>query len=123
MNHTNAIASVHGLIRTMERTGKDEELAQKKIEDAWCKGFQAKAQALERARRRRKRLGCAEDTLSATYELIYREYLFIFTEDRELITMYRLPRGYFHRHFYDGKQQIRNIRKYSRKYYEDSAEE
>ena len=107
------VTSVHGLIRTMERTGCTDRQALRLIQNAWARGKSMDQLELKRQRRFLElRNSLLED--GYTNLRVYSGFLFIFSAAGCLITMYALPRSFNQKRYFDGKTRVRDIRKYSR---------
>ena len=107
----NARATAHGLSRIMERTGKDLSHSMDLTRKAWRKG---KASGIFNTMwdQHSCRLQTACDE-KLTEHRIYKGNLFIFSQDKALITMFPLPEDYYHRRaYYDGKTRVRRAKRY-----------
>ena len=104
------MTTFHALQRTRERTGFNAKTSQRFIASAIKRGKSAETfTAKERAylQRQEARQGC--------WTVVYDGYCFIIGNDGYCVTMYRLPQ-WFGKIQYDGKQKIRDAKKYMRFY-------
>lgn len=104
----------HGFIRTMERADRSSEQTLRMIQNAWERG-----RTIDHAKMiwQRKYLERRNSLLIDGYTELraYCGYLFIFSSDGQLITMYALPDNWEKKSLYSqGKSRVRNIRKYNR---------
>lgn len=107
MNHS----SVHGWVRTMERTDKSDRQALRMIQNAWSRG---KSIDQLKFKKQRKYVASRYSLLLDGYTnlKVYCDHLFIFSATGCLITMYPLPKNFSKKRSYDGKTMVRDIRKY-----------
>lgn len=105
----------HGFMRTMERSGRNDQQAARMIENAWTRG-KALEQLPQTWQKRyvayHNSLMCDGDTKLRVYD----KYLFIFSASGRLITMHALPKGFAKKRVYDGKTRVRNAHRYAAKY-------
>lgn len=101
--------SYHSMKRTIERAGLNKKAAIRMIENAWAKGKDSQ----EFGKREREYLQRKET--EGRKMLIYAGYCFLFDEDSVCITMYAVP-VWFGKKQFQGKIEIKNPRKYYRKY-------
>ncbi len=99
--------SLHGLSRTMERTGKDVLQSIQLVQKAWKKGRTPNVSP-------QKERTAEGSSVSLVEYRIYKGNLFIFSGTGVLITMYSLPADYYHKELYDGKTRIRKVKRYKR---------
>lgn len=106
-------SSVHGWVRTMERTDKSDRQALRMIQNAWSRG---KAIDQLKFKKQRKYVASRNSLLLDGYTnlKVYCDHLFIFSATGCLITMYPLPKNFSKKRIYDGKTMVRDIRKYNR---------
>jgi len=97
----------HSLERTQERTGFNARTSARLISNALERG---KTSENFNARERDYIIG---KSLNGHRAVIYNSYCFIFAADNFCITMYPLP-IWFGKTRYDGKNKIRNARRYTR---------
>jgi hypothetical protein len=98
----------HAVRRSKERIDFNEKTSGRFIENAFKRGLSAESfSARERnfIRKRDKKDGCKA--------VVYNDYCFIFNADGYCVTMYRVPK-WFGKTLYDGKQEIKNVKKYMR---------
>ncbi len=105
------MCSNHSIQRTIERAGLSKKAAIRMIENAWIKGRDSQ----EFGRREREYLQGKET--KGRRMLIYAGYCFLFDEDSVCITMYAVP-VWFGKKQYQGKMEIKNPRRYYRRYSE-----
>lgn len=113
LDEVKRITSVHGLIRTMERTERSDRQALRFIQNAWTRG---KSMEQLETKWQKRFLAIRNSLLSDGYTnlRVYSGFLFIFSASGRLITMYPLPRSFTHKRVFDGKTLVRDARKYSR---------
>lgn len=113
--HQSAEASFHGLTRTMERTGKDEQHSLCLITKAWNKGKTTNEFNL-RWNLMTKKNGPKEGSHRRmnTEHRVYKGNLFVFSKEGMLITMFPLPEHYYHKLQYRGKERIRHSKRFDR---------
>lgn len=106
-------SSKHGFIRTMERADKNEQQALRMIQNAWSRGKSIDQLQLTQ---QKKYVSHYNSILidGCTNLRTYCGYLFIFSAAGRLITMHPLPKNFEKKRIYDGKTQVRDVRKYSR---------
>lgn len=104
------MTTLHGLMRTKERTGRNEAQALRMIENASRRGKTHEAFcSLEKEYIRQqgqKGINCRA--------VVYNDYCFIFGREDVCITMYKLPPWFGRKVHFDGKTRIRNVRQYYR---------
>ena len=98
----------HALIRTMERTGLNNDAADKLIPKALERGkglesFSANARKLLASK---SRDGCRA--------IVYNGYCYIVNEKGICVTMYDISDRIKQNRHYDGKQRVRDVMKYRR---------
>lgn len=98
----------HSIIRTEERAHKSEKAARRMINLAKERGIKASDFP---ARERRYLEGKGKGRKKAVY---YAGYCFIFSNDFECITMFSVPQWFGKKTNFQGKQRIRDIKKYVR---------
>lgn len=96
----------HSIERMKERLGVNARKAEKRISDAICRGTGAESfSAKERAYLTGKECrGCTAK--------VYDGYCYIVGENDVCVTLYRLPSWFGKKKHYDGKEKIRNYKKY-----------
>ena len=98
----------HAIQRTQERTGFNASTSERFIANAIERGQNAGAfPAKERAYLHR------QETKQGCRTVVYNGFCFIINDDCCCVTMYRVP-NWFGKGQYDGKQAIRNARRYAR---------
>ena len=110
----NVMTTYHALQRTSERTGLSINSSQRFITNALERGRQAADfTAKEREYLQRR------ETEGKCRTVVYNSYCLIVGDGGCCITMFPLPK-WFGKKLYDGKQEVRNARKYIRycDYYE-----
>lgn len=110
------ITTVHGLSRTMERAGKTGQQALRMIACAWARGKAPDELRHAELRRRVEFFERATQDGRDGHILlrVYNRYLFIFSAEGRLITMFALPDALFKKRVYDGKARVRHVRKFLR---------
>ena len=108
------MTTLHALQRTYERTGFNIETSERFIHNAIRRGKPADAfcsREREYLQSKESKCGC--------WTAVYNTFCFIFNDVGDCITMYPLPK-WFGKKLYDGKHEIRNVKKYMRNnnYYE-----
>ena len=58
----------------------------------------------------------SKETDPSITTILYNGFIFIMENEETCITMYQAPSWFFRKHHFDGKKQVRNIRKYLRYY-------
>ena len=101
--------SYHSIERTVERAGLNRKAAVRLIENARIKG----KKSWEFGRCEREYLQKKEG--ENRQMVIYAGYCFLFDEQDVCITMYSVP-VWFGKSKYQGKEKLRNPRKYCRRY-------
>ncbi|SES90161.1 hypothetical protein SAMN02910413_1177 [Pseudobutyrivibrio sp. C4] len=110
------MVTLHSIERTTERTGLNRKASVRMMENAYNRGIDANQfSTVEKEYLERK----ADDGTIIKY---YAGYCFIFSCEGLCITMYKAPTWFGKRHF-DGKNRIRNLKKYNKKYYFDQYNE
>jgi hypothetical protein len=106
--------TLHGLVRVMQRAGKNEQQSMRMISNAWQRG---KA-ITEMTHAKQRRWMEHHNSISLDGETIlhvYCNYLFIFNSSGILITMLSLPRTFFKKKHYDADNRpVRNARQFAR---------
>ena len=103
------MTSKHSIERARERAGLTEEQAARFIRKASERGRTAE----EMPRREREYMERAE-TVTNSRAFFYNGYFFIFSLDGVCKTLYETPAWFGRKSHYDGKEKIRNIKKYIR---------
>ena len=98
----------HSIIRTEERAHKNNKSARRMIVLAKERGLHAD----EFSSRERNYLKGKED--NGKHALYYSGYCFIFNEEFSCITKFPVPKWFGKKINYQGKQQIRHVKKYYR---------
>ena len=104
------MTTFHSIQRTQERTGFNVRTSERFIENAIERGKGAEAfSAKERdyLLHKEEQDGCRA--------IIYNTYCFIVNSDDRCVTMYSAPK-WFGKKRYDGKREIRDVKKYARFY-------
>lgn len=103
--------TVHSILRAKERTGKNYSEAVRFIELAVRNGQRAaELPGLERSYLESK------ETDSSITAILYNGFIFIMKDEETCITLFQAPEWFFKKQYFDGKKQVRNIRKYLRYY-------
>ncbi len=103
--------TLHSIERTTQRAGLNRRAAVRMIENARVKGLDSRGYG----RDEKEYLTVRE--LNGGRSVVYAGYCFIFDDEDVCITMYSVPVWFGKRH-YQGKERIRNPRKYVRRYAE-----
>ena len=102
------IASYHSIVRAKERLGYNEKNALKQINRALERGKTAEQFSS-------KERTYLEDKCDETkYAIAYNNFCYIVGTDGVCITVFSLPTWFGKKKHYDGKEQIRNAKAYSR---------
>lgn len=97
----------HALQRTHERAGLNRKSSARLIENAFQRGKTPEAfHAFERKYLKKK-------TIDNSRVIVYNSLCFIISEDDFCITVFQVPE-WFGKKQYDGKQEIRDVKKYMR---------
>lgn len=99
----------HSIERTVERAGLNRKAAIRMIENARVKGREANSFG------RPEREYIEKKKTEGTRVIIYAGYCFFFNDQDVCITMYSVPIWFGKKH-YNGKIEIRNPKRYYRKY-------
>ena len=108
-------STLHGLLRTMERMKMNDQQALRFIKNAWERGT-ATASVVWQRDYLDQRDGRFEE--GATEFRMYCGQLCIFTPNGEMVTMYPLPADFNRKRAYNGKERIRNARRFDRSYHD-----
>jgi len=106
----NTMTAYHALQRTSKRTGFNTRASGRFIANAIERGKNAEAFASkerEYLRKREAEQGCET--------VVYNDYCFIIGDGGYCVTMFRVPK-WFGKKQYDGKREIRDVKKYARLY-------
>ena len=108
------MTTLHALQRTYERTRFDLATSERFILNAIKRGKPADA-----FRAREREYLQSKEIKYGHWTVVYNFFCFIFSEAGDCITMFPVPK-WFGKKLYDGKQEIRNAKKYIRynNYYE-----
>ena len=102
------IASYHSIVRAKERLGCNERIALKQINRALERGKTAEQfSSMERTYLEEKCDG-------VTRAIAYNNFCYIVGTDGVCVTVFSLPTWFGKKKHYDGKEQIRNAKAYSR---------
>lgn len=102
---------MHSIIRANERAGMNYNKAIRFTELAITRGLRAEdLPCTERCYMESK---ASDPSFEA---VLYNGFIFILKEEETCITMYPAPNWFFKKHHFDGKKQVRNIKKYLRYY-------
>ncbi len=104
----------HSILRTHERAGLGVDSAVRMIYNAKERGKRAKEFP---ARERRYMLGKERD---GSYLKYYAGYCFVFNEEHACVTMFLAPDWFGKKAKYNGKDVVRNSKRYARCYPEKS---
>lgn len=107
-----SLCSLHGLARVMGRMDLTEKKALQLIERAWQKGL--KAEDLPRKKQEYVNRMRRDLYNGATQLRVYEDFLFIFSGEDTLITVYQLPKYLTTHSHFDGNTRVRNLKKYMR---------
>ncbi len=103
--------TLHSIIRANERAGMKFNEAVRFTELAIRNG--KRASDLPCTQRRYLERKEADSSTSA---VLYNGYIFILKDENICITLYPAPNWFFKKQHFDGKKQVRNIKKYLRYY-------
>lgn len=107
-------ATIHSIERTKERMGVNEKNAMRIIDRAIKKGKRAEDFA---SWERDYLLNQGDD---GSIAIAYNDYCYIVGENGFCLTVFKLPTWFSKKKHFDGKERIRNMKTYSRKYNLDS---
>ena len=110
MTTTFSVATAHSLSRAKERMGVKGKQAEKRIRLAMERRKGAECFS---AKEKRFLEGESSEGLTA---VAYNSFCYILSDSGVCVTMYSLPGWFGKKMHYDGKQKIRNMKKYSRNY-------
>jgi hypothetical protein len=102
------IASYHSIVRAKERIGCNEKNALKQINRALKCGKTAQQFTSK------ERSYLEEKCNEGTYAIAYNNYCYIVSTTGICVTVFALPAWFGKKKHYDGKEQIRNAKTYSR---------
>lgn len=105
----------HSIERARERAGLSKQAALNNFKKAYSFGIPAE----ELPSRESKYM--LEKSDGANEMLLYGDFLYLFKEDGTCITMYHTPAWFNRKSNYDGKEKIRNPKKYFNKYQDSMA--
>jgi len=106
--------TLHGLVRVMQRAGKNERQSMRMICNAWQRGKLIDQMPNTRQRRWLEQHNsiCLDGT---TILHVYCDFLFIFNNSGILITMLSLPKTFFKKRQYDADNRpVRNAKQFAR---------
>ncbi len=101
--------SKHSIERAKERAGLNEEQAARFIRKASERGKGA-----EEMPKKERQYMEQKETASNCRTIYYNNYFFIFSLEGTCITLYEAPVWFGKKSHYDGKEKIRDIKKYMR---------
>ena len=101
--------SRHSIERAKERAGLNSEQAARFIRKAGERGRSAE----EMPRREREYME-KKETAANCRTIYYNNYFFIFSPGGTCITLYEAPAWFGKKSHYEGKEKIRNVKKYVR---------
>ena len=104
----NTMTTFHALQRTKERTGFNHKASERLIANAITRGKGAQSFAAKEREYLER-----QESKKGYWTIVYNSLCFIFSNDGVCITVYKLP-PWFGKKQYDGKQVIRNNKKYIR---------
>ncbi len=99
-------ATKHSVVRMKDRLGVNERKAKKRISDAIKRGLRAEAfSSWERS-------FLTKEAHGDCTALAYNGYCYIVNDDNICVTLYPLPAWFGKKKHFDGKEKIRNVKKY-----------
>ena len=98
----------HSIQRAHERLGLNEKRAQRVIELAFTRG--KRMEDFRGSDYRYLQTLCEE----GVEPVVYNDTIYIFSRDGVCVTLYQSPRWFGSRRNYDGKERIRNVRRFFR---------
>lgn len=101
--------TIHSYERARERAGMNEEQAARFIRRAFERGKSAE----DMPRKEREYMLKKESTANCR-TVFYNDYFFIFSQDGNCITLYESPAWFCKKSHFEGKEKIRNAKKYLR---------
>lgn len=107
------MTTTHGLTRTKERTGYNTSTAARFIENAIQRGKMPTAMPT-----RERRYLQQQEAKEGCNALYYNGFCFIVSTEGYCVTMYPAPKWFGKKPHYDGKERIRNIKRYARNYFD-----
>ena len=113
------MTTLHALNRAQERTGYNRDTSERFILNAGKRGKPADAFS---SREREYLLN--KEARYGHYTVVYNNFCFIYSEDcGDCITVLEIPKWFGRKQQYDGKQQIRNAKRYIRYNYKYDQED
>ena len=98
----------HYIDRAKERQALNERRAERAAELAWSRGKAVDDMPSREGNFMRTKQG------EGIKVIFYNDFLYIFTEESKCITMYEAPGWFGRKRHFDGKEKIRNVKKYMR---------
>ena len=103
--------TVHSIIRAKERAGMNCSEAARFIKLAIRNGQRAEELPIMECYYMK-----SKQTDPSITAIFYNGFIFIMKDDETCITLFQAPGWFFKKKYFDGKKQVRNIRKYLRYY-------
>ena len=110
MTTTFSVATFHSLDRAKERIGVRGKQAEKRIRLAVERGKSAECFSAK------ERRYLEHESANGLTALAYNAFCYLVNDDGLCVTMYPLPGWFGKRMYYNGKEKIRDVKKYCRNY-------